>query len=44
MHGRGIKTVKFSGDCSVILTGSEDLHMHLTEVSSMKRLLTLVNH
>ena len=43
-HGRGVKAVKFSRDSRHFLSGSEDLHMHLVDIETCQRSLTLVNH
>lgn len=43
-HGRSVKCVAFSADGSQVLSGSEDQHMHMVDVQTQKRTLTLVNH
>lgn len=43
-HGLGVRTVKFNPDGKSIISGSEDLHMHICDVETQQRTLTLVNH
>lgn len=33
-HGMGVKAVRFSPDSSQIISGSEDLHMHVCDVET----------
>lgn len=43
-HGLGVRTVKFNPEGTSIISGSEDLHMHICDVETQQRTLTLVNH
>jgi WD40 repeat protein len=43
-HGKGVKCVKFTPDSKNIISGGEDLHIHMCDVETQQRILTLVNH
>jgi len=43
-HGKGVKCLSFTPDSTCLISGSEDLHMHLVDIKSQQRTLSLVNH
>ena len=43
-HGLGVKAVKFSRDATSLVSGGEDLHIHITDIATAQRTLTFVSH
>lgn len=44
LHGRKVVCLRFTPDSSGLISGSEDLHMHIVDLKSQELTLTLVNH
>lgn len=43
-HAKGVRCVTFTPDSTHVVSGSEDLHIHMTDVQTQQSVLTLVNH
>ena len=44
LHGRKVTCIKFTPDSASLITGSEDLHIHMVDIKSQGRVMTWVNH
>jgi WD40 repeat protein len=43
-HAKGVRCLTFSPDSTHVMSGSEDLHIHMTDIETQQSVLTLVNH
>lgn len=43
-HARGVRCLTFTPDSTHFISGSEDLHIHMNDIQTQQRTLTLVNH
>ena len=43
-HAKGVRSAAFTPDSTQLITGSDDLHIHMTDLQTRQSVLTLVSH